>query len=148
MKGPPLGLLSSRLSVLLEHADEPIFLGHDWGNGFLEGSPGTSSDEAEVFAEAEGGDALFEGGAAAVEEALEKSFEAKRTGDAGFDFGELSGGEFFPAWADGGAVAEAAKEEFDFGKGETHFSGEADEQDAVESVGGIAALAAGAVRGS
>jgi hypothetical protein len=42
-------------------------------------------------------------------------------------------------------VAEAVEEELDFGEGEAHFSGETDEEDAVESVGGIAALAAGAM---
>jgi len=79
---------------------------------------------------------------------LEKSFEPEPAGDAGFDFGELAGGEFFPARADGGVVAEAVEEELDLGKGEAHFACETDEQDAVESVGGIAALAAGAVRRS
>lgn len=108
----------------------------------------TAGDEAEVLAEAEGGDALLEGSAAAAEKALEKSFEAKPTGNAGFDLGELLGGKFFPARADGCVVAKAAEEEFDFRQGETHFSGEANEQDAVESVWGITALAAGAVRRS
>jgi hypothetical protein len=105
-------------------------------------------DEAEVFAEAEGGDALLKGGAAAAEKPLEKSLEANGAGDAGFDLGEFSRGEFFPAGANWSVVAKAVEEEFDFGKGETHFYGEADEQDTVEGVGGIAALAAGAVRRS
>ena len=91
---------------------------------------------------------MLEGDAAAMLKILEKSFEAEPAGDAGFDFGELSGGEFFPARADGGIVAEAVEEELNFGKGETHFAGEADEQDAVQGVGGIATLAAKAVRGS
>lgn len=82
-------------------------------------------DEAEVFAEAKGGDALFERGAAAAEKALEKSFEAKGAGDGGFDFREFSGGEFFPAGADGSSVAKAAEEELDFGEGEAHFAREA-----------------------
>jgi|SRR5215467_761389 len=81
-------------------------------------------------------------------EILEKSLEAKRPGDAGFKFGELSGGEFLPARADGSVVAEAAEEEPDFGEGETHFASETNEQDAVESVVRIAALAARAVRRS
>jgi|SRR5690348_3543105 hypothetical protein len=113
-----------------------------------ESSAGAIGNEAEVFAEAEGGDALLEGGAAAAEKALEKSFEAEPAGDAGFHFGELSVGEFFPARSDGSVVAKAAEEELDFGEGETHFSGEADEQDTIEGVGRIAALASGAVRRS
>lgn len=76
---------------------------------------------------------------------MEKGFEAEGAGDVGVDLGEFSRSEFFPAWADGSIVVKAAEEELDFGEGETHFSGEADEQDAVEGVGGIAALAAGAM---
>jgi len=108
----------------------------------------TVSDKAEIFAEAEGGDALLERSAMAILKLLEKGFETEGTGDAGFDFGELSGGELFPARADGSVVTEAAEEELDFREGETHFSGEADEQDAVERVEGIAALAASTVRRS
>jgi hypothetical protein len=59
------------------------------------------------------------------------------------DFVEFARGEVFPAGADGGGVAEAAEEELDFGKGEAHVRGEADEEDAMEGVAGIAALAAG-----
>ncbi len=59
--------------------------------------------------------------------------------------GELAGGKFFPAGADGCVVAEAAKEELDLGKGEAHVGGEADEEDAIESLAGIAALAAEAL---
>jgi len=109
---------------------------------------GTVSDKAEIFAEAEGGDALLERSAMAMPKVLEKSFQTKRAGDAGFDLGELSGGELFPARADGSVVAEAVEEELDFREGEAHFSGEADEEDAVERVRRIAALAAGAMRGS
>jgi len=91
---------------------------------------------------------LLERSAMAMLKVLEKSFETKPAGDAGFDFGELFGGEFFPARTDGGFVTETVEEELDFREGEAHFSGKTDEEDAVESVGGIAALAAGAVRGS
>src|SRR6266699_2249987 len=42
-------------------------------------------------------------------------------------------------------IAEAAEEELDFAEGETHVSGEADEEDAREGVTGIAALAAEAL---
>src|SRR5260370_1061581 len=42
---------------------------------------GAVGDEAEVFAEAKGGDTLLEGGAAAVEQALEKGFESEGAGD-------------------------------------------------------------------
>ena len=67
--------------------------------------------EAEVFAEAEAIDAELEGGAVAAEQALEEGFEFEGAGDVLFDFGELAGGKFFPARADGGVVAEAAEEE-------------------------------------
>jgi hypothetical protein len=100
---------------------------------------------AEVFAEAEGADALLERGATAAEETLEKGFELEGAGDVSLDFGEFVGGEFCPAGADGSVIAEAAEEELDFGMGEAHVGGEADEKDAVEGVGGIAALAAEAL---
>ena len=108
----------------------------------------TVGDEAKVFAEAEGADALFEGSTAAAEKTLKQSFQAEPAGDAGFNFGEFLCGEFFPARADGSVVAQAAEEELDFGKGKIHFSREANEEYAVEGVGGIAALAAGAMRRS
>ena len=63
----------------------------------------------------------------------------------GFDFGQFSSGELFPARADGGIVAEAAEEQLDFTEREAHLAREANELDAVESVRRIAALAAGAV---
>ncbi len=75
---------------------------------------------AEFGAEAEAIDAELEGGAVAAEEALEEGFEFEGAGDGLIDFAELAGGEFFPARADGSVVAEAAEEEFDFGKGEAH----------------------------
>ena len=56
----------------------------------------------------------------AVEEALEEGFELEGTDDTLLDFVEFARGEVFPAGADGGGVAEAAEEEFDFGKGEAH----------------------------
>jgi hypothetical protein len=79
----------------------------------------------------------------AAEEALEEGFELAGAGDVLFDFEELAGGEFFPARANWCVVAEAAEEQLDFGEGEAHVGGEADEEDAVESVAGVAALAAG-----
>jgi hypothetical protein len=102
-------------------------------------------DLAQVFAEAEAADASLERGAVAAEEALEKRFELERTGDVLIHFGELSGREFFPSWADGGVVAETAEEELDFGEGEIHFAGETDEEGAIEGLAGITALAAGAM---
>lgn len=91
---------------------------------------------------------MLEGSAAAAEKTLKDGLEAEAASDAGFELGDFFCGEFFPAWADRSVVAKAAKEELDFGKGETHFSGEENEQDAVEGVGGIPALAAGTVRRS
>ena len=81
----------------------------------------------------------------AAKEALEERFKLERAGDILVHFGDLSGSEFFPAGADGGVVAEAAEEKLDFGEGETHVTGEADKEDAIKGVRGVAALAAGAM---
>jgi hypothetical protein len=81
----------------------------------------------------------------AMAKALKEGFKFEGAGDGLLDFGELAGGEFFPARADGSIVAEAAEEEFDFGEGEAHLAGEADEEHTVESVAGVAALAAKAL---
>jgi len=88
---------------------------------------------------------LLERDAAAAEEALEEGFELEGAGDGLIDFGELARGEFLPAGADEGVVAEAAEEELDFGESETHVGGETDEENAREGVTGIAALAAEAL---
>jgi hypothetical protein len=98
---------------------------------------------AEFGTEAEAIDAELERGAVAAEEALEEGFELAGAGDVLFDFEEFAGGEFFPARANWCVVAEAAEEQLDFGEGEAHLGGEADEEDTMESVAGIAALAAG-----
>src|SRR5260370_23427250 len=108
-------------------------------------APGLSPDvlkEAEVGAEAEAIDAELEGGAAAVEEPLKEGFELEGASDVSLDFAELAGGEFFPAGAYRSVIAEAAEEELDFAEGETHVSGEADEEDARKGVTGRARLAA------
>ena len=96
--------------------------------------------------EAEALDADLKTRAAAAEKVLEYRFEAEGALNVAFDFGDFAVRKFFPAWADRSVVAKAAEEELDFGESETHFSGEADEQDAIESVGRVAALAADAVR--
>ena len=88
---------------------------------------------------------MLEGGAMAMLKVLEKGFEAERADDVVFDLDEFFGSEFFPARADWSVVAEAAEKELDFGEGETHFAGEANKQDAVEGVRGIAALTASTV---
>jgi hypothetical protein len=111
-----------------------------------ERSTGTASDKAEIFAQAQGSYTLIERSTTAAEQALEKSFEAQRTGDVFFDLGELSRCEFLPTRADARIVAEAAEEELDFDEGEAHFARKANEQDAIEGVRGIATLAAGTVR--
>jgi hypothetical protein len=80
-----------------------------------------------------------------MEDALEKGFEFEGAGNVLLDFGELARGKFFPAGADRGVIAEAAKEELDLAKGETHLACEADEEHAVEGVAGVAALATAAV---
>jgi hypothetical protein len=97
---------------------------------------------AEFFAKAEGVNALPKRGAAAAEETLKKGFELEGTGDIALDFDELAGGKFFPTRADGSVTAEATEKEIDFREGKVHVACETDEEDAIESVGGIAALAA------
>src|SRR5207253_2683592 len=72
----------------------------------------------------------------------EEGFEFESAGDGLIDFGELAGGEPLPTGADGSVVAETVEEKLDFGKAEAHFGGEANEQDAVNGVAWIAALAA------
>ena len=59
-----------------------------------------------------------------------------------FDFGVS---QFLPARAYWGVVSQAGQEEFDFCKGETHVGGKADQEDAVQCVSGIPALASDAV---
>jgi len=62
----------------------------------------------------------------ALEESLKEGLQAEGADKVLIDFAELAGGEFFPARADRGVVAQAVQEELDFAEGETHFSGEAD----------------------
>jgi hypothetical protein len=81
-----------------------------------------------------------------MEKVLEERFEAARTEDEGVDLLDLAMGKFSPARADGGVTAQAAEEEFDFAEGKTHFGGESNEQNAIESIAGIAPLATGAYR--
>jgi hypothetical protein len=104
-----------------------------------------AGEKADVGTEAEALDAELEGGTVAVQEALKEGFQSKGTGDVLFDLREFSGGEFFPARADGRIVAETVEKEFDFGKGEAHVASEADEEDAMEGIGGVTALAAEAL---
>jgi hypothetical protein len=103
-------------------------------------------DKAEIFAEAEGIDALLERGALAVREAMEECLESEGAGDVLFDFDELFRCEFFPTGTDGDVVAEPTEEEFDFAEREAHVAGEADEKNAMEGVAGIAPLAPEALR--
>ena len=100
---------------------------------------------AEFFAKAEDVNALPKSGAAAAEETLEKGFELEGAGDIALDFDELAGGKFFPTRADGSVIAEAAEEQLDFGKRKVHVAREADEEDAIEGIGRIAALSADAL---
>jgi hypothetical protein len=103
------------------------------------------AQKTEIGAEAEAIYAELERGATAVKEALEEGFEFEGAGYGLIDFGELAGGEYFPARADRGVVAETAEEELDFGESEAHVGGEANEKDAVQGVTGIAALSAEAL---
>jgi hypothetical protein len=98
------------------------------------------------LAEAKGADALLERCAMAAAETLQEHFELEGVCDVLFDLRELAGGEFFPSKADGSIVAKAAEEELDFGEGEAHVGGEADKENTVECVHGVAALAANTLR--
>jgi len=102
---------------------------------------------AEVGAEAEALNADWKGSAAAMEEMFEERFEAKRALDAVFDFRDLATSEFPPARADGRVFPQAGEEELDFAEGKAHVAGEADQEDTMEGITGIAALAADAVGG-
>lgn len=112
------------------------------GNGFW----GAAGDGAAVGAEVEATDAFMERGTAAVREALHQFFEAAGAGDELTQVDDFASGKFFPARADGRGLANAAQEDANFVEGEAHFSGELDEENAVEGFGGIATLAAGARR--
>jgi hypothetical protein len=106
---------------------------------------GTMRKGAQVFAEAEGADALLERGAVAALKATEERLELEGTGDVLLNFGEFPGGEFFPARSDGRVVTKAAEEKLDFGEGEAHVAGKADKQDAIKGVSRVAALATDAL---
>jgi hypothetical protein len=110
-------------------------------------SLGAAREAAEIGAKAETLDADLKRSAAAVQEMLEEGFEAQRALKIFIDLSDLPMGQFFPARADGGIVAEAVEEELDLAEGEIHVAGEADEEDAIEGVAGIAALAANALGG-
>jgi hypothetical protein len=99
-----------------------------------------------AWAEAEAIDTELEGSTAAMEEALEEGFELEGAGDILLDFGELAGGEFFPARADGDVVAEATEEKLDFAESEAHVGGEADQEYAREGIARVMALSADALR--
>jgi hypothetical protein len=85
-------------------------------------------------------------GAAAAEQVFKQGFQAERALDVIFDFAELATRQFFPAGADRSIVSKTVEEEFCLLEGKAHFAGKADEQDAVESVGRVAALAVDAMR--
>jgi hypothetical protein len=77
---------------------------------------------------------------------LEKRFQTERTLDTVVDFADLEVSKFFPAGTDGGVVAQAVEEKFDFAEGEAHFTSETDQEHTIEGIAGIAALATGALR--
>jgi len=99
-----------------------------------------------IFAELQTADAFSERGAVAVLEAAHQFFEATSASDDVAHFEDFTLGEFFPAWTDRSSFADAAEERFDFGKRETHLAGEFDEEDAIERLGRVVALAAAAGR--
>jgi hypothetical protein len=58
------------------------------------------------------------------------------------DFAE---GQFFATGADRSVVSQASEEDLDFDERKAHIAGKADQEDAVQCIGGIVALAADAV---
>ena len=80
-----------------------------------------------------------------MEQILEKDFQAERAGDRVFNLGEFLCGQFFPARADRNIIPKPAEEELDFGEGEIHLAGEANQQDTVEGVRRVTTLAADTV---
>lgn len=102
-------------------------------------------DLPEIGAQTETLDADLQRSTAALEEMLEKRFQTEGTLDTVVDFADLAVSQFFPTRTNGGVVAQAVEEKFDFAEGKAHFTGEADQEHAIEGVAGIAALAAGAV---
>lgn len=106
------------------------------------------AEGAETGAEAESGDALMKLDALAAR--LQPLKEVKKPSgeeQSLLEFGDFARGKFAPASRDGSVFSKAVKEELDFGERKVHFAGEADEQHAVQGVGRIAALAAGAFGG-
>src|SRR5258708_1302717 len=102
-----------------------------------------ASDEAEVGAEAEALDADLERSATAMEQVFEQGLQEERALDVFFHLSDFAVREFSPAGADRSVFAEAVEEELDLAEGEAHLACKADEQDAIECVAGVAALAAG-----
>jgi hypothetical protein len=100
---------------------------------------------AESRAEAEALDTDLKGNAAAAKEVLQERFQTEGAQEGFFNFEDFAMGEFFPTGSDGRIVAEAAEEKLDFGEGEAHFAGEANEKDAIEGFGGVTPLAAEAL---
>ena len=67
-----------------------------------------------IGAQTETLDADLQRGTAALEEMLEKRFQTEGTLDTVVDFADLAVSKFFPARANGGVVAQAVEEKFDF----------------------------------
>jgi hypothetical protein len=111
-------------------------------------SLGAACEAAEVGTKAETLDADLQRSAMAVQEMLEKGFQAERALETLIDLGDLPMRELFPARADRRVVAKAMKEELDLAESEIHLACEADEEHAVKGVCGVAALAADALGGS
>jgi hypothetical protein len=80
----------------------------------------------------------------APEQVLEQGFQAARAFQDRLDFLDFAMSEFSPAGASRRIVAEAVEEQLYLAERGAHFAGEADQEHAVESLTGIAALTAGA----
>ncbi len=77
-----------------------------------------------------------------MEQVFEQGLQEERALDVFFHLSDFAVREFSPAGADRSVIAEAVEEDLDLAEGEPHFAREADEQDAIECVAGVAALAA------
>jgi hypothetical protein len=78
----------------------------------------------------------------ATQKVFEERFQTAGAADALVDFLDLSVREFFPARPDWRVIPQPVEKNSDLAQRESHLSGKADEEHAVERVRGVPALAA------
>jgi hypothetical protein len=77
---------------------------------------------------------------------FEERFKPPRTADVLINLVNLPMSQSFPAWSDWGFIPQAIEKKLDLIQGKTHITGEPDEENAVESIGGIPPLTIRAMR--